>query len=102
MWHDRLVLSPDYYNQMMDFHSPTTDEPLAAGYGLGVVWFNPDLFNGLTIYGHSGNPIGYAAGGLYLVDYGISLAILDNTEEGETMPVINEILRIITRHVSPT
>ncbi len=101
MWHDRLVLGPDYYNQMMDFHSPTPGEPLVAGYGLGAVWFNPDLFNGLTIYGHSGNPIGYAAGGLYLADYGVSLAILDNTEEGETMPVINEILSIITRHVSP-
>jgi D-alanyl-D-alanine carboxypeptidase len=101
MWHDRLMLSPDYYNQMMDFHSPTPGEPLVAGYGLGAVWFNPDLLNGLTIYGHSGNPIGYAAGGLYLADYGVSLAILDNTEEGETMPVINEILSIITRHVSP-
>jgi D-alanyl-D-alanine carboxypeptidase len=101
MWHDQLVLSPDYYNQMMDFHSPTPGEPLVAGYGLGAVWFNPDLFNGLTIYGHAGNPIGYAAGGLYLADYGVCLAILDNTEEGETMPVINEILSIITRHVSP-
>jgi D-alanyl-D-alanine carboxypeptidase len=101
MWHDRLVLSSEYYNQMMDFHSPTPGEPLVAGYGLGAVWFNPDLFNGLTIYGHSGNPIGYAAGGLYLADYGVCLAILDNTEEGETMPVINEILSIITRHVSP-
>jgi D-alanyl-D-alanine carboxypeptidase len=101
MWHDRLVLSPDYYNQMMDFHSPTPGEPLVTGYGLGVVWFNPDLFNGLTIHGHAGNPIGYAAGGLYLADYGVSLAVLDNTEEGDTMPVINEILSIITRHVSP-
>jgi len=101
MWHDRVVLNPEYYNQMMDFHSPTPGEPLAAGYGLGVVWFNPDLFNGLTVFGHSGNPIGYAAGGLYLADYGVCLAIFDNTEEGETMPVINEILSIITRHVSP-
>jgi len=101
MWHDRLLLSPDYYDQMMSFHTPTPGEPLVAGYGLGAVWFNPDLFNGLTVYGHSGNPIGYAAGGLYLADYGVSLAILDNTEEGETMPVINEILSIITRYVSP-
>lgn len=101
MWHDRIVLGPDYYNQMMDFHSPTPGEPLVAGYGLGAVWFNPDLFNGLTVYGHAGNPIGYAAGGLYLADYGVSLAILDNTEEGETMPVINQILSIITRHVGP-
>ena len=101
VWHDRILLSSDYYDHMMDFHSPTPGEPLAAGYGLGVVLFNPDLFNGLTIYGHAGNPIGYAAGGFYLADYGVSIAILDNTEEGETMPVINEILRIITKHVSP-
>ena len=102
VWHDRILLDPDYYDQMMAFHSPTPGEPLASGYGLGVVRFNPDLFNGLTIYGHAGNPLGYAAGGFYLADYGVSIAILDNTEEGETMPVINEILRIITKHVSPS
>lgn len=101
MWHDRVVLSPEYYNQMMDFHSPTTGEPRLAGYGLGAIWLNPTLFNGLTIYGHSGDPIGYAAAGLYLADYGVCLALLDNTEEGEVMPVINEILSIITRHVNP-
>ncbi len=99
MYRDQVVLSPDYYNQMMDFHVPTPGEPLVYGYGLGVCWFSPELFNNLTVWGHGGNPVGYAAGCLYLPDYGVCLAILDNTEEGETMPVINDILRIITDHL---
>lgn len=99
MYQDQVVLTPDYYNQMMDFHVPTPGEDLVYGYGLGVCWFNPALFNGLTIYGHGGNPVGYAAGCLYLPDYDVCVAILDNTEEGEIMPVVNDILEIITRYV---
>ena len=99
MGKDQVVLSPDYYNQMMDFIVPTPGEPLVRGYGLGVCWFSPELFNNLTVYGHGGNPVGYAAGCLYLPDYGVCIGILDNTEEGETMPVLNDILEIITRHV---
>ena len=99
MWHDRIVLSPSYYNQMMDFHSPTPGEPLAAGYGLGVLLFDPAMLNGMTIYGHAGDPMGYTAGALYIADYGVCLGILDNTDEGNTMNVINEVLNIITKHV---
>ena len=101
MYRDRTVLNPQYYDQMMDFHVPTPGEPLVYGYGLGVCWFSRELFNNLTAYGHGGNPLGYAAGCFYLPDYDVCVAILDNTEEGETMPVINDILTIITRHVSP-
>jgi D-alanyl-D-alanine carboxypeptidase len=100
MYHDQAVLSQDYFDQMMDFHVPTPGEPLVYGYGLGVCWFNPELFNNLTVYGHGGNPIGYAAACLYLPDYSVCIGILDNTEEGETMPIINDILEIVTRHVS--
>jgi D-alanyl-D-alanine carboxypeptidase len=99
MYRDRTVLSPGYYDQMMDFVVPTPGEPLVYGYGLGVCWFSPELFNNLTAYGHGGNPIGYAAGCFYLPDYDVCIGILDNTEEGETMPVINDILEIATRHL---
>jgi CubicO group peptidase (beta-lactamase class C family) len=99
MYRDRTVLSPEYYNQMMDFVVPAPGEPLVYGYGLGVCWFSPELFNNLTAYGHGGNPPGYAAGCFYLPDYDVCIGILDNTEEGETMPVINDILEIVTRHV---
>jgi D-alanyl-D-alanine carboxypeptidase len=101
VFQDRAVLSPEYHDQMMDFHVPTPGEPLVYGYGLGSIWFSPELFNDLTLYGHSGNPLGYAAGGFFLPDFGVCIAILDNTEEGETMPVINDVLSIVTRHLAP-
>jgi D-alanyl-D-alanine carboxypeptidase len=99
MYRDRTVLNPEYYDQMMDFVVPTPGEPLVYGYGLGICWFNPELFNNLMAYGHGGNPLGYAAGCFYLPDYDVCIGILDNTEEGETMPVINDILEIVTRYV---
>lgn len=99
LFHDRVVLTEEYFDQMMDFHVPTPGEPLVYGYGLGACWFSPELFNNLTVWGHGGNPLGYAAGCLYLPDYGVCIGIADNTEEGETMPVINDILRVITNHL---
>lgn len=98
MYRDRTVLGPEYFDQMMDFVVPTPGEDLIYGYGLGVCWFTPDLFNNLTAYGHGGDPLGYAAGCFYLPDYDVCIGILDNTEEGETMWVINDILEIVTRY----
>jgi len=99
LFHDKVVLSQLDINQMLTFHSPCTGEELVDGYGLGVTRFSPDLFNGLYLYGHGGDAIGYAAGCFYLPDYDVSLAITDNTEEGETMWVINDLLDIVTTHL---
>ncbi|TFG94994.1 MAG: hypothetical protein E4H13_14035 [Calditrichales bacterium] len=44
----------DLLNLMMDLNTPIPDQPLLTGYGLGLVQFNPELFNGLTIYGDAG------------------------------------------------
>ena len=84
---------------MMVFHSPCPDEELVNGYGLGVCNFNQDLFNGHIVWGHGGDALGYAAACLYLPDYGVCLAFMDNTEEGETMWVINDLLDIIIQHL---
>jgi len=96
---DGTVVSQEQLLQMTDFYSPIPDQPLVTGYGLGIAYFNPDLFNGLKIYGHSGDAPGYAAGSLYLVDYNVCIGIADNTEEGDTMWVINDLLSIITAHL---
>ncbi len=93
------MLSEQSLDQMLAFHSPTPGEPLAAGYGLGVARFSPELFNGLEVWGHSGNAPGYAAGSLYLPDYRVSIGIATNTEEGEAMHTINDLLRVITSHL---
>jgi D-alanyl-D-alanine carboxypeptidase len=99
LFHDKIVLSQSDLDQMLQFHSPCTGEELVDGYGLGVTRFSPELFNGLDLYGHGGNALGYAAGCFYLPDYDVSLAIMDNTEEGETMWIINDLLDIVTTHL---
>ena len=95
LFHEQSVLDDSQLENMLDFHSPCPGEQRAKGYGLGAIDFNPGLFNGLRIWGHSGNAPGYAAGCFYLPEYQISIGILVNTEDGETMYSINDILSII-------
>jgi hypothetical protein len=83
----------------LTFHSPTPGESLLVGYGLGVVKFNPELFNGLEIWGHSGNAPGYAAGCFYLPEYDVSIGIMVNTDAGETMFTINDLLSILSEKI---
>jgi D-alanyl-D-alanine carboxypeptidase len=100
LYHDRTVFSQEILDQMLDFYSPCTgEEEMCAGYGLGAFRFNPDLFNSLTVIGHSGNAEGWAAVCGYLPDYGISMAFMDNTQKGEAMGVVNDILRIAIEHL---
>jgi len=91
---DRIVLSEAALTQMLDFHSPCPGEPILAGYGLCAVSYAPELFNGLTVWGHSGNAPGYAAASLYLPDYGVCVGFMDNTEAGDAMPTLVEILNL--------
>lgn len=88
---------------MLTFHSSCTGEEFfCAGYGLGAAKFQPQLFNGLEVYGYSGNAPGYAAACLYLLDYGICMGFTDNTEEGNAMMTIADLLSIITSHLEET
>ena len=91
---DKEVITDNYYNQMIDFYFPTTGDPMVNGYGLGVFRFEPTLIDGLEMWGHGGDAIGYAAGSFYLPNYNLCLGIADNTEEGETMWVIKDLLTI--------
>lgn len=100
LFHDKSVLSEQYLNQMLTFHSPCTgEEYMVEGYGLGVVRFNRDLFKGLNAIGHSGNAPGYAAASIYLPDYGVCIGFMDNTEEGNAMPTIFDLMNIITDYL---
>lgn len=106
LFHEGRVLSEQSLDQMLDFYSPIPegrpDWRLLVGYGLGVVRFTPEVLNGLEIWGHSGDAPGYAAASLYLPDYGVFIGMATNTEEGERMAIINDLLSIITSHVEPT
>lgn len=99
LFSERRLLNEESFKQMLIFHSPTPDEPLLVGYGLGVVKFNPELFNGLEIWGHSGNAPGYAAACFYLPDYDVSIGMMVNTEGGESMPTIIDLLTILTTNL---
>ena len=98
---DKTVLTLSSIDQMLNLHSPCTgEEYLCAGYGLGVVEFNPQFFNGLKVIGHSGNAPGYAAASLYLPDYNVCIGLVDNTEEGESVAMsIANLLTVITDHL---
>ena len=97
---DKTVINQQSLDQMLDFHAPCTgEELLSAGYGLGAIKFNPEFFNGLEVIGHAGNAPGYAAASLHLVDYNLCIGIVDNTEEGNSMYVINDLIRIVVDHL---
>ncbi len=99
--HRRTFLRASTYNEMTDFYLPSGhDEPMVQGYGLGLMWFNNAWTSGQTIWGHGGNAPGYAAGMLYMVDYGTVVTLMDNTEEGEAMVVLDRILDVITQNVN--
>lgn len=99
LYHEGRVLRPQSLDAMLAFHSPTPGEPLVDGYGLGVVRFSPELFNDMEVWGHGGNAPGYAAASLYLPDYGVSIGLATNTEGGEAMRTLNDLLSILTSHL---
>ena len=93
---EKSVVSSPYFEQMIDFYSPTpVDPPIVNGYGLGITRFEPGIVNGLEVWGHGGDAIGYAAGCMYLVDYDVCFGIMDNTQDGDAMYVLNDILDIV-------
>jgi D-alanyl-D-alanine carboxypeptidase len=104
LFHDKTVLSQASLDQMLTFYSPCTgEEYVVAGYGLGAVKFNPQLFDGLYAIGHSGNAPGYAAASVYLPNYDVCIGLVDNTEEGESVAVsITNMLNAITSHLEKT
>ena len=98
LFYDRNVLSQQSFDQMLTFHFPCTGEEfLAAGYGLGVTKFQPGMFNNLVVWGHGGDGFGFTSLCLYLPDYGVSIGIMDNTDDAEALPsILSSILDIIT------
>ena len=99
LFSDRRLLNELSFDQMIQFHSPNPGEPLSAGYGLGVMKFSPEMFNGLEIWGHSGNAPGYAAACFYLPEYDVSIGLMVNTHAGEAMPTIIDLIEILTEEI---
>jgi D-alanyl-D-alanine carboxypeptidase len=103
LFHVKSVLSQQSLEQMLTFHSPCTgEEYMVEGYGLGAVRFNPNLFNGLNAIGHSGDAPGYAAACIYLPDYEVCIGFMDNTEEGNAMWTLLDLMNIVTDYLEET
>jgi len=96
---EKTILNQEMLDQMLILNPTGEEEFRVEAYGLGVTKFDADLFNGLEIYGHGGNPIGYAAACFYLPAYNICIGVMDNTENGNTMEVIPDLLDIIINEV---
>ena len=93
LFYDKTVLTQSTLDEMLTFHTPCTGEEfVCAGYGLGVVNFNPQILSGLEGYGHSGHGPGYAVGTVFLPKYNVCLGYVDNTDGGESVSVTIEKL----------
>jgi len=101
LFHDKTVISQASLDQMLTFYSPCSGEEfVGTGYGLGVVQFNPEILNGVQAYGHGGNALGYGAGCFYMPDYDVCIGLMDNTEEGEAIPMsISNLVNVITGYL---
>lgn len=97
---EKTIISQEMMNQMLIMHSPCNQEPMVESYGLGVCKFTSELFNGYELIGHGGNPLAYAAGLFYMPDYGVCIGIMDNTEYGNTLDVIYDILDLVVEKKS--
>ena len=96
LFYDKTVLKQSTLDQMLTFHSPCAGEEfMCAGYGLGVVKFNPQIFSGLEAYGHGGHGPGYAAGTIFLPKYNVCLGFMDNTDGGESVSMTMEKLLVV-------
>ena len=84
----------------LDPDDPTAQ--LVAGYGLGAVRFNPELFDGTLVIGHSGSSLFYSAASLYLPDYGVTIGASQNFDHDDIFGwAITEVIRLITTNVEP-
>ncbi|MCP4225102.1 MAG: beta-lactamase family protein, partial [Actinomycetia bacterium] len=105
MFHDQSVLGPESLDEMLEFVAPEPDDErgvLVAGYGLGAVRFNPDLFDGTSVIGHSGGALFYSAAALYLPDYGVTIGAAQNFDNDDTFgSTLEQVVSLITTQVEP-
>ena len=102
LWGDRTVLSPESMDEMLDFVAPEPDDEdraLVAGYGLGAIRFNPDLFDGMLVIGHSGGALFYSAVAAHLPDYGVTIGAALNSDHDILGLLLSEVTSAITANV---
>ena len=104
LFHQGRVVSKGSLDQMLAFHSPIPN-PIIDGYGLGVERFTPRFFNGIELWGHAGNALGYFSFIWYLPEYGVSIGLISNREQQQEfylLLLINDLLSVITSNLEKT
>lgn len=79
LYHQGTVISPVSLAEMLRYPQTRLRDPDGGIYGLGVVDYSKIL--GMPVIGHAGSSLGYSAAGLYLPEYGVTLAWAINTGE---------------------
>jgi D-alanyl-D-alanine carboxypeptidase len=104
LFHDQTVLSPESLDQMLEW-VPLEIEPeraqIVADYGLGAIRFNPELFDGTLVIGHSGGALFYGAAALYLPDYDVTIGAAQNTDSESFGPILAQAVAIVTSRLPP-
>ncbi|UCD37462.1 MAG: beta-lactamase family protein [Fidelibacterota bacterium] len=72
------VLSAATLSQMLTFYPYSMEGQAGNGYGLGVSRFKPEIVRGEQAYGHGGTVYGYRNVMIYLPDYGVSISVMIN------------------------
>ncbi len=105
MFHDQRILTSESLDQMLQFVAPEPDDErgaIVAGYGLGAVTFNPELFDGALVIGHSGGALFYGAVSLYLPDYGVTIGAAQNFDNDDTFgSTLAQVVSLITTELEP-
>jgi D-alanyl-D-alanine carboxypeptidase len=97
------VLSQYSMDEMLDFHRMDDwcgEPPLITGYGLGVQDFDVSLTHGLKAWGHLGSIQGYRSMLAHLPDYGVTMAVMTNTDSDDAMLVVDMLLGVLAEQLS--
>jgi len=102
LYHEKKVLSQKLLDQMLDFHSPTPNEPPLSGYGLGVMFIDSELaeksfgVKGARMWGHGGSTLGFRSIVMYLPDYGTTISVMINGNNDESLiNIFVDLLKVV-------
>jgi D-alanyl-D-alanine carboxypeptidase len=107
LYHEKKVLNRKSLDQMLDFYSPTPNEPPLSGYGLGVMFVDYELaeesfgVKGVRMWGHGGSTHGFRAIVMYLPDQEATISVLVNeSDDAGLTNIFAALLRIVASNFS--
>ena len=96
------ILKASSLDEMLTFVHPRPEEregPLFVDYGLGVMEVNPQLMRGQRTLGHLGSIPGYRAFVGHLVDRGVTMVVLYNSDTDEGFAIVDGLLGAVLNNL---